>query len=575
MPEYWAVLGLVPWYPSLPAEFFAMADRNVPSSYPTIRAAITAASTGDTIKIASGVYDIAAGGPPTFAYATGNVFSLSGFDPVTYLFYDGVGNSGDASVTTIVGNARLFVDSTDGKPPTQIQFTDLDFFYGPSSGYPLSSGYLLQTGLPTQATGAITQTIFLDNLSFRGEHQGAGGTNNPFGNYNSIFGFKDFTFSNSSVALTGQSSFNGTNSGGSSFLMLQGGLNGGKLDVLNNSFDESGYRNAFSIFGSDNVKIQGNTFFRSNAATQYTRSGGNKISNSTNVTVGVSAVNGSPAQANTFQNGSYLAIDGGTTGRVAGNTFNGTTMNSASSGAVGIVIEGSPTSFTFTENVFRFVSPFVNNSTTVGVYNVATTTALANTFINPGNGSSNPMQNYLTGNSTNNSILVTSPTRTRDFISGGGGNDTLSGGAYSVPTDNSDIDYFLFNTTPSPTNFDTILNWSFGAGGAFSDQFVLDRKIFTNISPTSSAVGGTGVAGAIGLLSRTDAQVKATATGAPAAGDTAVRLILDNSGAGAGTLWYWVNGSAGPGVAFAQVFTDSAGTTPVTSTTNIGNFMLI
>jgi hypothetical protein len=549
-----------------------MTDRTVPVPYSTIRAAISAATTGDRIVIAAGNYDITNGGPPTFAY-TNDLLCLNGFTPTTqWLAYVGAGNFGDAQVTTVVGNPRLYGGAVDGNPPTQVDFRNLDLFYGPSSGFPASSGYLLQTGQATQPTGAITQSIFLDNLSFRGQHAGAGGTNNPFGNYNSLFGFKDFTFSNSSVALTGQSSFNGTNSGGSSFLMLQGGLSGGKVEITNNSFDETGYRNSFSIFGSENVTVTGNTFSRSPSAA-YTRSGGNKISNSSNVIVGGLTPS---SLTNTFQNGAYLAIDGGNNGTVVNNTFNGTTMNAASSGAIGIVIEGSPTNFKFEQNVFRFVSPFVNKSTTVPVYDSTTTSALANNFINPGSGGSNFMQRYLTGNSSSNSILVTTPTKTRDFIAGGDGNDTLSGGSYGTPLDSTDIDYFLFNTTPSPTNFDTILNWSFNpsGGGTFTDQIILDRKIFSNITPTTSVAGPLTVGG-IGLLAKTNAQVKATNSGAPDPGDTTVRIILDNSGSDAGTLRYWANGSAGTGVAFARIFTDNAGTIPLTSTGNLGNIMLI
>jgi hypothetical protein len=539
-----------------------MPDLNVPGTYSTIRAAITASSTGDTIKIDSGSYSIASGGPPTFAYAAlPNIFSISGFIPTTaWLAYDGVGNLGDASTTTITGNARLYVGAMDGSPPTQTSFTDLDFLYGSASGY------ILQTGQFGTTSGATTQTIFLDNLSFRGSHGGAigAGSSNPSGNYGAVLGFRNLTFTNSTVALTGQSSFTGTvaNSGGSSFLMVQGGLGGGSALISGNRFDESGYRNGLSIFDSQNVTLTNNTFARDTATTRFVRAGGNKISNSTNTNV----------SGNTFQDSSYLTIAGGS-GVLTSNTFNGTNTATGSSGTIGIRLETGPgmPSYTYNSNTFYLVTPFVNTTTTAVTYTNAT---LQNTFLNPYASSNTPapFRQYITGTNNSDNALTGLPDA-RDFISGQLGNDTLNGGAGSAVPAN-DIDFYMFNTTPNlTTNLDTILNYT---TGATTDQIVLDRKVFTNIFTETQNLSGNVVAGLNGRGRVRPADVVARNGGVANAANQ--RIIVDANGsgpAGPGGVYYDVDGSGStPAVPFAKVSTNN-GTTWITTTAALGNILVI
>ncbi|MEB3260292.1 MAG: hypothetical protein VKP63_06685 [Cyanobacteriota bacterium] len=539
-----------------------MAIRQVPGTYSTIRSAISDSQTGDTIAISSGSYSITNGGPATFSYAAPtNLFSISGFTTVANLIYDGVGNAGDSIVTTITGNPRLYVSATDGKPPTQIRFTDLDFLY--SGG----SGYVLQTGQFGTLTGAPTQSIFLDNLSFRGTHGGAVGTGNanPKGNYGAVLGFQNLTLTNTTVSLTGQSTFNANlaASGGSSFLMVQGGI-GGTINIANNTFDESGYRNALSIFESQNVTLSGNTFSRSDAATRFVREGGNKISNSTNVNV----------SGNTFQDGSYLTLAGGQ-GTLSSNTFNGTNINGSSASPIAIRLETSGVtlpSYTYNSNVFYLTTPFVNTTTTAVNY---TNNSLQNTFLNPYVSGNTPaaFRSYITGTNNVAGDVLTGTANARDFIAGQLGNDTLDGGAATTPS--SDIDFYLFNTTPNlTTNLDTILNYT--SSGGTTDQLVLDRRVFTNLTTETLNSSGNVVAGLNGRGRVVTTAVVSKAGGVADAANQ--RIIVDSTGvgpAGPGGVYYDQDGN-GPiaAIPFARVSTNS-GTTWINSASQLGNVLVI
>lgn len=536
-----------------------MATLNVPGTYSSIRAALIAAGNGDTIQIASGSFDITAAGYNNSLTYSAVPNSSTGFiNGVTTLTYSGAGNSNDASITTVTGNARLFQKSTDGTPPVSVTYRNLDFLY---SG---ASGYILQTGdFGVSEANTLTKTIAIDNLSFRGTHAG---TASASGNYSSVLGIRNFSFNNSIVSLTGQSGFTGTqaNSGGSSFLMLSGGQGtGGAINIASNNFDESGYRNALSIFDSRNVTLTSNTFTRSTATTRFVRSGSNKISNSTATNV----------SSNTFQDGSYLTLAGGD-GTLTSNTFNGTNIASGSSGPIGIRLEASPSlpAYTYNSNVFYLVAPFFNASTTVAT---STNATLQNTFLNPYGATNTPaaFRSYLTG--TNNSIgdTLTGSNSGRDFFSGQLGNDTIDGGAGGTPA--ADIDFILFNTTPNVTsNVDTILNYTSSAGT--TDQLVLDRTIFTNIFTETLNTSGNVVSGLNGRGRVRPADVVSRAGGV--ATDTNQRIIVDSTGAGPvgpGGVYYDVDGSgSAAAIPFARVSLNS-GTTWITAHTQLGNILVI
>jgi hypothetical protein len=206
---------------------------------------------------------------------------MTGFDPVnpiliTQLNFVGAGSefSVGTDATYVYGSPRLFVANQDGVSPVEISFDGMQLVYNNSQ-----SNYILQTGnfgIPEDQT--ITKVIAINDITFTGNHVGNMSTN---GNYAAVLGISSFGMSNCNVNLTGQHSFIGTqaNSGGSSFIMAQGGLIGDGISFAGNNFDESGYRNAVSVFDSAQAVLSNNTFYRSDPATRYRRNGSEKFKN--------------------------------------------------------------------------------------------------------------------------------------------------------------------------------------------------------------------------------------------------------------------------------------------------------
>jgi hypothetical protein len=558
-----------------------MAILNVPGTYSTIRSALINAGNGDTILIASGSYDITAPGYNNSLTYSATANGSTGFiNGVTSLIYDGAGNSNDGSVTTVTGNASLFQISVDGTPPISVTYRDLDFLY--SNG----SGYILRTGDfgATEAT-TLTKSVTLDNLSFRGTYAGNAAA---AGNHAAVLGIRNFLLNNSIVSLTGQAGFipGAANSRGSSFLSLSGGQGtGGSLIITNNTFDESGYRNALSIFDSQNVTLTGNTFSRG-SGTQFVRNNGagvpksNKIANSTTVTVGAAGT----SPSNTFANGSFLSLEGGS-GAVINNLFttaSPTTSVSLSAtygdpGALGILLENHTATntnpnYTFTSNRFQYVSPFVNR--TSSIHTVTTNGTNDNTFANPNNGAALSVSQFVTGTSANDVITSTTSNRS-DFLSGGLGNDTLNGG---VVTGTADNDFYLFDTVPDTTsNWDTIINFQSNPLGSNTDRLVLSRAIFRNLNTTVTTSGGGGVNQYGVLLQNTLGGGQVFDSGATVSfSNTTQRIGLITSGTSQGTLWYDRDGSGSTysPVRFARIFTDNA-VTGLNSVSGLGNIFVI
>lgn len=233
--------------------------------YTTIRAALIAAQDGDIIAIDAGTYNITvADYNNSLAYSAVANCSTGFANGITSLLYLGAGSSLDRSSTTITGNARLFQKNLDGQAPIRIEYYFLDFLYDNGSGYLLQLG---DAGASVAST--LTDHLVLNKLSFRGTHSGNAGAN---GNYADARGIESFTLASSTVSLTGQAGFHGaTGSGGSTFLLA----NGEEIAITNNTFDESGYRNAVSIFDSNNVLMFNNTFSRS--TTRNVRSSGKNL----------------------------------------------------------------------------------------------------------------------------------------------------------------------------------------------------------------------------------------------------------------------------------------------------------
>jgi hypothetical protein len=575
-----------------------MANLNVPSAFSTIRAAINAAVSGDTIVIAAGTYDVTAGGAPaTLAYinpVNNPGYNATGFNPVTSLSYTGAGRSGGPTGTTLTGNTRLYAANVDGglaNSPISVSYSGFQVQYtSPGSNYILSAG---RTGTRAQNTSGTTvantrtKSITINNVQFSGTNQGNAGAT---GNYIDVAGIQTISFTNNLVNVTGQAAFTGSTaiSGGSSFLLMQGGQTG-SITITGNGFNESGFRNSFSIYDSANVTIASNTFTRT-AGTQFVRTNSsgdpksNKIANSTNVTVG-GATSGS---ANTFSNGSFLALEGGS-GLVRFNTFDGTNMAAGSSGAIGVSLEGSTApSYTFTNNAFVYVSPFVN-STSSPIF-VTTAGTSDNTFRNPNTGNPAALQQFITGTTGNDTLTSTlnpaAPNR-RDFISGGLGNDVLDGGTGTAAVD---ADFFLFNTTlNSTTNVDTIINWtpSFLSGSPDvtnnqRDQLVLDRKIFKNLTVTSNVSGNPGLglgqlaaATTVNPPSTAGGQVIANTNGTFTSSTSIERIALATGGTAPGSLYYQAGDGTSPFL-FARLTTGTiASGSWVTSLNQLGAISVI
>ena len=511
-----------------------MAILNVPGTYATIRAALIAAGNGDTIQIAAGSFNItAAGYNNSLTYSATPNCSTGFINGVTSLIYDGAGKFGDSSFTTITGNARLFQKNTDGTAPVSVTYQDLDLFY--TGG----SGYILQTGdFGVSVANTLTKSITIANDSFRGTHTGNAGAS---GNYAAVLGIQNFVMGGSTVSLTGQAGFNAAaGTGGSSFLMLNGGT-GGSLVVSNNSFDEAGYRNALSIFDSVNVTVAANTFSRS--SNRNVRSGGEKLKDTSG-----------QVTSNKFFDGSYLAVEKIATGSVSvtGNTFAqfDPTMSPIPNpitvgGAVGIVLQGASASTALSNvagNTFSYVAPFAN--TTASTITINAPNAISNSYIDPITNTTKNFNTYYAGGT--NADTLTGTTSPEYFI-GGTGNDTITtaGGA----------DYILFNTAlNAATNVDTITGFN------SSSRIILDRKIFAGISATYN---GT-TASSIGAVNNS-VQVENNNTGT--ASSAATRIIYNTS---TGSLLYDADGSgvgAAP-VEFAKLY--SSGTTPYNSTGMVG-----
>lgn len=527
-----------------------MAELFVPLDYPTIRAAITAAATDDTVTISLGTYDIrdvfAPGdllGPATFSYTINNN-CMTGFELVTSLNYLGNGSEAIAGTdaTYVTGSPRLYVANQDGFAPYNISFDGMELIYNETS-----SNYILQLGnfgIPEVDT--YTKIVSLNDLSFFGTHIG---NNKANGNYAAVLGMESFNMTNCHVQLTGQSSFVGTqaNSGGSSFIMAQGGIIGQGISFKENFFDESGYRNALSIFDSARVLVSNNVFYRSDPTTRYRRNSSEKIKNSTGA-----AVN------NRFFDGSYLILEKDALATpdqqvvVTGNTFAQFDPTLPfhpiiDGGAVGIVLQGANAdtalfqpSLSTSGNNFYYVTPLINPTSMMIQLG-------ANNIINPVNNASQSISAFYTGGTGTDSII--GGNNQSDFLTGGLGNDTINTGTGSSP------DFVLFNTPLNgSTNVDTVTNFNRASGGAAIDRIILDRSIFKNISATyaSSTPSAIGAVNAINIQSGTSATPL----------NSNVRIIYQTT---TGNLYYDQDGSD-PGystILFAKIFSNSTGTTPI------------
>lgn len=163
-------------------------------------------------------------------------------------------------------------------------------------------------------------------------------------------------------------------------------------------------------------------------------------------------------------------------------------------------------------------------------------------------GTGNSLNNSIDGNDGNN---VLSGMAGDDGINGGKGIDTIYGG---IGRDNihgelgndiiyggSQQDFFYFDTTLNPlNNIDQLKDFDPNGDGDYGDLIVLDKTIFTKLSSINDWSGFNANF------------FKANANGVSV--DSNDYIVLDNTGANAGSLYYDADGSgAGAAIKFAEI----------------------
>jgi len=464
--------------------------------YLTLRSAISAAASGDTILLDVGSFDITSTTTPAASGSAPATFARFG---AKALSFSGAGRS----LTTVTGNARLYVSSLDriGGLPLDLNLSSLRLQYAQASGYILQFGDLLfnflgfdQACNPYYAVDNTIVGLSLSDVGFIGTHFGTGFGSSYLqamaGYSSSGSGRLDITLDRLDVALTGQAGFNGS-TGGAAFFSGQGD----GITLRRSSFDEAGYRSAFTIFDSSNVSIAANIFRRSSNRT--IRSAGEILQNSSG-----------RMSANTFLDGSYLDLRNFSNDKLilADNSFDMSGVSNAAAlfdGSVPFAILVRDASALSSDLALTFtgVNHFINGQ---AIKNLTTaTTSLPGSFqfssqsggisagtsffqlIVGGTGS----DRSLTGSGSSDSISLEAGNDLIDAgfgfdsVHGGLGNDTLAGGGgRDTLVGGVGADSFVFDSGLSAaTNIDTITDFS----SAERDRLVLDRSVFTTLNPGS------------------------------------------------------------------------------------------
>jgi Ca2+-binding RTX toxin-like protein len=463
----------------------------------TIRSAISAVASGDTILLDPGRFNITSLTTPAANGAAPATFSKFGAKALSVV---GAGKA----LTTVVGNARIYVGQLDrsGGVPLDLNLSNFRLQYA------LANGYILQYG----------DTIF-NPLGF---DQGG---NLHYGAANTIVGL---SLDRLDVTLTGQAGFNGS-SGGGSFLYDQG--NG--ITLRRSTFDEAGYRSAFTIVDSSNVMISGNTFRRS--ANRTVRASGEIIQNSSGTITGNLFLDGAYLDLRNFSRDSLI---------LANNSFNLSGVSNPSGQFTGsdpfaiLVRNGSALSgdlaLTFTGvNSFTGGLPIKNlttaTATLAGTFQFKSqsgSTAAGVSAFNLVVGGTGSDRNLKGTGSSDWIGLDAGDDRIDaglgfDAVLGGSGNDSLAGGGgRDTLVGGSGADRFVFDAYLSAaTNIDTITDFN-----PSEDRIVLDRAIFTTLNK-GGTLNSSAFRAAAGLVS------------AAAAAD---RILYDTT---SGALLYDADGS--------------------------------
>lgn len=309
---------------------------------------------------------------------------------------------GDTKPT--ITDTWIYQYNTDAASPGVIE--NLTLAYSSSSNTLLDGAYLLN---------ARQGTWNIRNVHFTGTYAGSRGSSGAYmflrgGDPGGLFTAATIELDTIRVDLTNQRDFDGT-TGGSSF--VQSFYNSGSITINKSIFDESGYRNAFTLLSTASATITGNTFKRSTNKT--VRSEGETIIDTTATVSG-----------NIFSDGAYLQLGylGNTSNKVvtvSGNTFN-TISDGMNAGPGLVLVQGSalPTvsenAFTGDGTAFRYVDSAVGSKRI-------------------GNGGSNTVEfggisktfNSLTSGGQNNDTFT--GTNANEWFNGDAGNDTINGGA--------------------------------------------------------------------------------------------------------------------------------------------------
>jgi len=476
-----------------------------------IRAAISAAASGDTILLDAGSFNITSLTTPDATGAAPATFSQFSAKALSVV---GAGKT----LTTVVGNARIYVRQLDrsGGVPLDLNLSSFRLQYALANGYILQYGDTIFNSLGYDQGGNLyygaANTIVglsLADLSFSGSHAGAGsGTSylQAVAGYTSAgSGRLDLSLDRLDVSLSGQAGFNGS-SGGGSFLYAQGD----GITLRRSNFDQAGYRSAFTIVDSSNVSISGNTFRRSTNRT--VRSSGEIIQNSSGTIAG-----------NKFLDGAYLDLRNFYQDKLilANNSFDligvsNPTGQFGGSDPFAILVRNSSALSGDLALTFTGVNSFTGG---LPIKNLTTATAtLAGTFqfksqADPTAAGVSAFNLVVGGTGSDRNLKGTASS---DWISldagddridagfgfdsllGGSGNDTLDGGGgRDTLTGGSGADRFVFDSYLSAaTNSDTITDFSAAAG----DRLVLDRAIFTTLN-SGGSLSGSAFRAAAGLVS--------------------------------------------------------------------------
>jgi hypothetical protein len=434
---------------------------------PTIRSAINAALNAYRILIGEGSHNITAGAPSDW-----NTFARTTAKRLSFL-------AAGSDLTTITGNARVYVEADDGGGGTAIPVGMT--LEGMRLSYVNGSGYILQAGNRIPGTNPFPDLTIRD-VVLSGSHSGQSGAN---GNYVNMWKPDRLRLENITVTVTGQSGFSPTSGGGSSFLFCQQGED---IRIGGSIFNENGYRNALTFIGSRKVQINGNTFQRTSSSAATIRPNGEILSD-TSASIGTES-------ANFFRQGAYLDLRDipDLPGSRPSITISGNTFQLLNGGYGTLIRPPGYQNDSKDPSYADLVSANLSVSSNTFSGGLAVKSEL-----------STPSQITLTGTNNIQSTIfdalivggtaadTLTGTTKNEWISGDLGNDSLIGGGGA--------DAFLFATAlNASTNVDTISDFANGTGG---DRIWLDDNIFntgTSFNTDITYNAGTGALSYEGVL---------------------------------------------------------------------------